>query len=337
MRGTPVLLTDPPDEGFVADSEDIQALLRGMRLSGAVFLEATFTAPWCCNSQVTPQECAPYATPVPRQIIGYHYVASGQMLLKVAGQPPLTVKQGEMVVLPRNDPHVIGSALTLKPVDVEEWITFDPNGLMRLELGGGGAATKILCGFLGDDLPYNPVLAMLPSVLKQNVVEGASGTWVESSFRQAATELADGKVGSTIFLGRLAELLFLEAVRRHLQDQPSDSAWNAGLRDHAVARALGLLHGQMARRWTTDALADEIGLSRSAFADRFSKVVGEPPMRYLARQRLNQACLLLKDSTASIASIAYEVGYESEAAFSRAFRREHGAPPAAWRQEQAGD
>jgi transcriptional regulator GlxA family with amidase domain len=207
---------------------------------------------------------------------------------------------------------------------------------MRLEMGGGGVATKILCGFLGDDLPYNPVLAMLPSVLKQNVVEGASGSWVESSFRQAATELADGRVGSTVFLGRLAELLFLEAVRRHLAEQPADSAWNAGLRDHAVARALGLLHGQMARRWTTDDLADKIGLSRSAFADRFTKIVGEPPMRYLARQRLNQACLLLKDSTASIASVAYEVGYESEAAFSRAFRREHGAPPATWR-EQALD
>jgi AraC-like DNA-binding protein len=124
-------------------------------------------------------------------------------------------------------------------------------------------------------------------------------------------------------------------VRRHLAQQPADSAWNAGLRDHAVARALGLLHGQMARRWTTDDLADEIGLSRSAFADRFTKIVGEPPMRYLARQRLNQACLLLKDRTASIASVAYEVGYESEAAFSRAFRREHGAPPATWRDENA--
>jgi AraC-like DNA-binding protein len=318
----------------MTDTGDIQAMLRGMRLSGAVFLEATFTAPWCVNSKVTPEECAPYAMPVPRQIIGYHYVASGQMLLKVAGQPPVTIHAGEIVVLPRNDPHVIGSALTLKPVDADEWVTFDPNGLLRLEMGGGGAPTTILCGFLGDDMPYNPVLAMLPAVLKQNVVEGAAGRWVESSFRQAATELLEGKGGSPVLLGRLAEMLFLEAVRRHLAQQPPDGAWTAGLQDHAVARALGLLHGQMARRWTTGDLADEIGLSRSAFADRFSRIVGEPPMRYLARHRLATASLLLKDSAASIASIAYEVGYESEAAFSRAFRRAYGAPPATWRQEQ---
>jgi AraC-like DNA-binding protein len=126
----------------------------------------------------------------------------------------------------------------------------------------------------------------------------------------------------------------MEAVRRYIAAQPS-GAWRAGLQDQAVGRALGLLHGQLTRRWTTDDLAQEIGLSRSAFADRFTKAVGDPPMRYLSRQRLGQACLLLKESSAGIASIAYEVGYESEAAFSRAFRREHGAPPAAWR-ERAG-
>lgn len=311
--------------------DDIQDLLRGLRFGGGVFLEAEFTAPWCVHSQVMPEDCLPFA-PVPHQIIGYHYVTEGSMLLKVQGHAPMSVEQGEIVVLTRNDRHVVGSSLSIPPINVDHLADFDPaGGLVRLEMGGGGARTKILCGFLGDDMPYNPVLAMLPAVLKQNVAEGASGSWIEGSFRQAARELADGKVGSPIFLAKLAELLFLEAIRRFVAAQPQDGAWSAGIRDHAVGRALGLLHGQIARRWTTDDLAGEIGLSRSAFADRFTRSVGEPPMRYLARRRLAQACVLLKSGTVSVASIAYEVGYESEAAFSRAFRREYGSPPAVWR------
>lgn len=311
--------------------DDIQGLLRGMRLGGGVFLEAEFTAPWCVNSQVMPEDCVPFA-PVPHQIIGYHYVTEGSMLLKVQGHTPIRVEQGELVVLTRNDPHVLGSSLNLPPIDAGHLVNLDPaGGLIRIEFGGGGPRTRILCGFLGDDMPYNPLLAMLPAVLKQNVAEGASGSWIEGSFRQAARELAEGKVGSPIFLAKLAELLFMEAVRRFVAAQPQDGAWSAGLKDRSVGRALGLLHGQIARRWTTDDLAAEIGLSRSAFADRFTRAVGEPPMRYLARRRLAHACILLKDGAASVASIAYEVGYESEAAFSRAFRREYGAPPAVWR------
>ena len=315
--------------------DTIQDMVRGMRLTGGVFLEAECTAPWCVNSQVTPEDCAPFAR-VPRQIISYHYVTAGQMLLKVSGAAPVAVTQGEIVVLPRNDPHVIGSTLAIQPTDAGHPVNSQPQGgLTRLVFGGGGARTHILCGFLGDDMPYNPVIAMLPAVLKQNVVEGASGTWIEGAYRQAAKELSEGQAGSPLFLARLAELLFLEAVRRYLASQPPGGAWQAGLQDQMVGRALGLLHGQLARRWTTDDLAREIGLSRSAFADRFTRAVGDPPMRYLSRQRLAHACLLLKDSSASIASIAYEVGYESEAAFSRAFRREQGTPPATWR-ERAG-
>lgn len=312
----------------------LQDMLRGMRLTSGLFLEAEFTAPWCVNSQVTPEDCAPFAR-IPRQIISYHYVTAGQMLVKVNGAPPVMAEQGEIVVLPRNDPHVIGSAPHIRPLNAAHPVNADPQKrLTRIVLGGGGARTNILCGFLGDDMPYNPVIAMLPAVLKQNVVDGASGSWIEGAYREAAKELSDGRAASPVFLAKLAELLFLEAVRRYLATQPP-GAWRAGLQDQAVGRALGLLHGQLARRWTTDDLAQEIGLSRSAFADRFTKAVGDPPMRYLSRQRLEQACLLLKESSAGIASIAYEVGYESEAACSRAFRREHGAPPAAWR-ERAG-
>jgi AraC-like DNA-binding protein len=309
-------------------------MLRAMRLTGGLFLDAEFTAPWCVTAKVGPEDCTPF-TPEPRQIIAYHYVTAGRLLLKVSGQTPIPVQRGEIVVLPRNDHHLIGSAMNLRPVSAEHLIRPNPDGgLAHIVHGGGGERTHILCGFLGNDMPHNTIVAMLPSVLKVDVEGGASGSWIESSFRFAAKELAEGKVKSPAILAKLAELLFMEAVRRYLATQPPGrSAWTAGMQDPIVGRALGLLHGQMTRRWTTEDLAREIGLSRSAFAERFTRIVGEPPMRYLAQQRLAHASVLLRETVDAVARIAYEVGYESEAAFNRAFRREFGVPPAAWRRD----
>lgn len=139
-----------------------------------------------------------------------------------------------------------------------------------------------------------------------------------------------------MILAKLAELMFMEAVRRYFASQPpAANAWAAGMRDPVIGRALGLLHGQIARRWTTGELAHELAVSRSAFAERFTRAVGEPPMRYLARQRFEQASSQLKETADPIARIGYDVGYESEEAFNRAFRREYGTPPAAWRKENA--
>ncbi|QPB22682.1 AraC family transcriptional regulator [Rhizobium sp. 007] len=307
-------------------------MFRTMRLTGGIFLDADFTAPWCVTAKVGPEDCAPF-TPEPRQIIAYHYVTAGHLLLKVSGQKPIPVEGGEIVVLPRNDDHVIGSSLTIRPISAERLIQPSPDGgLARIVHGGGGERTHIYCGFLGNDMPHNTVTAMLPSVLKLNVADGASGNWIESSFRFAAQELAAGHVNSTAILAKLAELLFMEAVRRYFASQPPGrNAWAAGIHDPIIGHALGLLHGQMTRHWTTEDLAREIGLSRSAFAERFTRIIGEPPMRYLAQQRLVQASVLLKETSDAVARIAYAVGYESEASFNRAFRREYGVPPAAWR------
>lgn len=310
-------------------------MLRGMRLTGGLFLDADFTAPWCVKSKVGPEDCAPF-TPVPRYIIAYHYVTAGRLLLKVDGQPPISVDSGEIVVLPRNDDHVIGSALNRRAVSAEHLIKPAPDGgLARIVHGGGGERTHILCGFLGSDMHHNALVAMLPSVMKLGIADGVSGNWIESSFRFAAQELAEGTVKSPAILARLAELLFMEAVRRYIASRPpGQTFWEAGTTDPIVGRALGLLHNQMARRWTTEDLAREIGFSRSAFAERFARIVGEPPMRYLAGQRLEQASMRLAESSDAIARIAYDVGYESEAAFNRAFRRKYGVPPAAWRRER---
>lgn len=312
--------------------DELLDTLRAMRLSGGIFLDAEFTAPWCVSAQVGPEDCSPF-TAEPRHIIAYHYVTKGRCLVKVADQKPLEVQRGEIVVVPRNDPHVIASATSLRPLSVDNLIHAAPEGgLAKITYGGGGARTTILCGFLGSDLPQSALIGLLPSILKIDAADGASEDWIKSTFQFAARELAAGQTNSPLILAKLAELLFMEAVRRYLSSQPpSANTFAAGMHDPLVGRALGLLHGQIARRWTTDDLARELALSRSAFAERFTRAVGEPPMRYLARQRFEQASLQLKESADPIARIAYSVGYESEEAFSRAFRREYGVPPAAWR------
>lgn len=307
-------------------------ILRTMHLTGGIFLDATFTAPWCVSSQIAPEDCQPFL-PVPRSIVAFHFVSAGQLQLQVAGDAPLVVEPGEIVTLPRNDDHLIGSQLDLAPVSTHSLIQPGTDGrLASIRHGGGGETTRIVCGFLGTDKPNDPVLLMLPRVLKLKVAEGPSAAWVDSSFRFAAQEPAVLSSGSPEVLTRLAEVLFIDVVRRYLATLPvANGAGFAGMLDPKVAQALSLLHGQMRHRWRTDELARTVGLSRSAFAERFSHTMGESPMRYLARERLREASRRLKKSKDSLALIAFETGYESESAFNRAFKREFGEPPATWR------
>jgi AraC-like DNA-binding protein len=335
MRGTPEVLTNAPARVPGRTFMDVVLdMLQRLRLNGGLFLDAEFTAPWCVRAQVGPEDCLPFV-PQPRHIIAYHYVTEGELLLKVAGHPPVRVPAGAVVVLPRNDPHVIGSALARRAISAEQLIVPGPDGgLARIVHGGGGACTRVLCGFLGSDMAHSPVLGMLPNVLTLDIAEAASAGWLESSFRFAAHQLAGARLESPAILAKLAELLFMEAVRRYVATfAPEQGGWIAGMQDPLIARALGLVHGDVRRRWTTDELAHQVGLSRSAFADRFTRVMGQPPMRYLTRHRLERAAAQLGGSGESIARIAYDVGYESEAAFSRAFSREYGVTPAVWRKE----
>ncbi len=255
------------------------------------------------------------------------------MYFELVGASPVEVAAGEILLLPRNDRHALGSARGLCPVVIDHLIQLpDAMGPAVLRFGGGGAVTHIVCGFLGCDVPQNPLVASLPAMLKLNVREGAGGEWIGQSFQRAAEEFAASGLGSTTVLSKLAELLFVEAVRRYLGTLPEDqNGWLAGLRDRIVGRALALLHARAAHAWTTQELAQSVGLSRSAFAQRFTGLIGTPPMRYLAKWRLQLAAVRLRESPRSTAQIAYEVGYESEAAFSRAFKRAFGITPAAWR------
>ena len=319
-------------------TDPLPEVLRAVRLSGGVFLDARFTAPWCVHSQITPEDCQPYLVS-PAQLVAYHFVIDGRLLLGLDGHPPLEVAAGEIVILPRNDGHTLASAERLKPINAHDLIQLgEDGGLARIIHGGGGALTHIVCGFLGSEDAHNPLLATLPPVLKIDIRQGTSREWVEASVRFAARELTEGKFASSGVMSRLSELLFVEAVRNYassLGDQ--HSGWLKGVKDPYVGRALALVHGNIAHPWTAEALASEVALSRSTFHDRFAALVGMPPIRYVTYWRLQTAKEKMREGRRSIAQVAFAVGYESEEAFSRAFKREFGIPPARWRDaRQAG-
>jgi AraC-like DNA-binding protein len=205
-------------------------------------------------------------------------------------------------------------------------------GLARIQHGGGGATTRIVCGYLASEAPHDLLIERLPRLLTLAVRDATTRAWIESSLGLAASELAANRAGAQTMLSKLSELLFAEAVRDYVASLPdSERGWLAALRDVHVGRALALLHERPAAEWRVDDLARRVGLSRSAFTDRFVALLGEPPIRYLARWRMQLALELLRDPARSVAEVAAAVGYDSEAAFSRAFKRALGVAPAAWR------
>jgi len=309
-------------------------LLRVVRLSGGVFLDAEFSAPWSITAQVGPEDCR-LVLAEPARVIAFHYVISGNLLLQMDRDAPVEVRGGNIVLLPRNDAHTLASHRGLKAVDAEKLIQVDPGGLARIRHGGGGDVTRIICGFVGTESDCHPLIDALPSTLVLDLNGKAAGEWIFSSFRYAAQELAAARAGSATVLAKLSELMFVEAVRCYLEALPADErGWLAGLRDPAVGRALALLHTELARPWTAEELARRVYLSRSTFADRFTALIGAPPITYLTRWRMQVAAQRLYESRRSVAQISADVGYESEIAFARAFKRQFSMSPAQWRKQK---
>ena len=313
-------------------------VLRVAHLTGGVFLHAEFFAPWCIAARLAPEHCAPVLGPASHLII-YHYVVEGDLRIQVEGEDgeSLVIGAGEIVMLPRNDLHLIGSDLSLPPVAGSDVIHPPKNGgLFSIHHGGNGRRTRMVCGFLGcDSAEGNPVISTLPPLLRLNIEQGGGAEWIRSTFQYAAEEVSAGRPGSDTVLAKLSELLFVETVRRYAEALPDGQAgWFAGLRDPYVARALALLHHDIARRWTVDDLCREVGLSRSALADRFIRLIGVPPAHYLASWRMQVATQKLRNTSASLAQVAEMVGYDFEAAFSRAFKKAFGAAPATWRRSK---
>jgi AraC-like DNA-binding protein len=309
-------------------------VLRLVRLSSGIYLDAEFSAPWCVRSQLGPEERR-LLLPDRRHVISYHYVAEGRLLVTVAGGTPTEVRAGQIVLFPRNDMHFLGSVITERAPSTHELIQMsDTGGLLPIVHGGGGEKTRMVCGFLGGEGPHNPLLATLPPMLVLDVRDAPGGDWIRRLFDYGAHGITGSDPGAATVLSKMSELLFVEAIRRYLASLPAQQrGWLAGLRDVAIGKALALIHTRLAEEWTARTLAREVGMSRSVFADRFTALIGAPPRRYLTTWRLQVAADKLREGRLSIAEAAFEVGYQSDVAFTRAFKREFGASPAAWRRQ----
>jgi len=311
-------------------------VLRAVRLSGAVFFDVSASAPWVAE---TPGGDAIVSRvfPAADHLMSYHVVTEGSCWGGLIDAPPLQMLAGDIIVFPHGDPHVLSSKPGMRGApDIGLYRPPGQGGRLPFTLTMGATRrdpAKIVCGFLGcDTRPFNPLLSALPRVIHQRArAEGPLAQFVQL----AVSESRQPRVGGEVVLGRLSELLFVDVVRNYLEMLPENRTdWLAGLRDPYVGRALAALHGDPARQWTIDALAREAGLSRSALAERFTLYAGQPPMQYLASWRMQIAAHLLLNGAESVASLASKVGYESEAAFSRAFKKIVGVPPGAWRRQR---
>jgi AraC family transcriptional regulator, alkane utilization regulator len=329
MTRAPELLPEAPPELAL-----IEEALRLVHLSSAVFLRGEFEAPWAFIS-LGPQEYAAALSPGAACLVLFHIVLEGSCWVRLESGEEVTVRAGEAVVLPYSDRHRMGSPGDSAPVPVAQLLPPLPWTTMPvMRLGSGGPPTRILCGYLRcEDLLFHPLLRALPALIHVQPASTPASEWLRASARYALAEAARGG-GSA----RLPELLLVDCLRQYLQRLPaSRTGWLAALREPVVGRALSLLHGAPAEPWTVAQLARRVAVSRSVLGERFAAVLGVPPMRYLAQWRLQLASHLLRSSSATLPSVAKRVGYDSEAAFSRAFKRELGLPPAAWRRRSPRD
>ena len=312
--------------------DTLSDVLRAVRLSGAFFFDVQARAPWVAE---TPQGCSVVDAMFPGSdhLICYHLLIEGTCWVEIEGEQPIKMSAGDIIVLPHGDTHVLTTELGMrKSPQMSMYRRPESGGVLpsRISMGTeGGSAANFVCGFLGcDSRPYNPLLTALPRVIHvSNQTSGALGEY----FKFALAETRN-RMGGECMLGRISELMFVDVVRRYLETLPADrSTWLSGLRDQYVGRALTALHANPSRDWTLEALAAEAALSRSAFAERFTQFVGQPPMQYLTNWRMQLATNYLRSGNESVASIGNRVGYESEAAFSRAFKKVLGTPPSEWR------
>ena len=313
----------------------LSEVLKVVKLEGAIYYNAEFAAPWCFRAPPS-SVLAPHFSAGSGHVIIYHLVTEGQGFagLEDGNRVPLTA--GDVIIFPHGDSHVVGNGTHLQPVDQErELHRIFAQGLKLARAGGGGEVTKLVCGYMSCDPQLSRVfLAGLPSIFKVNIRDGAAGQWLENSIRFSVEEADASRAGGETVLAKLSEVLFIETLRRYIAELPAEqTGWLAGVRDPEVGKALALLHRHPARPWTIADLARDVGLSRSVLAERFRHYLDEPPMSYLTRWRLQLGAQALKSSSRSVAEIAAEVGYESEAAFNRAFKREYRVPPARFRSE----
>jgi AraC-like DNA-binding protein len=309
-------------------------ILSGVKLNGAFFFNAEFSAPWCFSSPAS-NTLAPLLAPGAPHLVIYHFVIDGIAFVQLPDGESLELGPGDVVVLPHGDPHFMTSSRGLTGAALTSSILskIKSRDLSPMQAGGGGDAARYVCGYMACD-PFlsRPILGGLPTVFKVNIRTDRAGQWLENSILHLAEEAASGRVGSDAMLAKLSEALFVDTLRRYVASLPEQqNGWLAGARDPIVGKSLGFLHSRIAHPWTIADLAEEVGISRTALVERFTRYLSEPPMTYLTRWRLRLAARCLETTSRGVADIAAEVGYESEAAFNRAFKRELGQPPGRYR------
>jgi AraC-like DNA-binding protein len=319
--------------GSGAMNDTLSEVLRAVRLKGAVFFDVACSAPWVAETPPA-KVIASAILPDTEHVMEYHVVTSGSCWASVVGHDiaPVRLSAGDVVAFPQGHGHVLSSERGMRgDPDARDLVDKQTQLPVLLNLDGGGDDhAHIVCGFLGcDSRPFNPLLESLPPIL--HVRSNEQSEWMQQFSRFALMEANEKRMGGGGILSKLGELMFVELVRRYVESLPEESlGWLGGLRERHTGRALHLIHTQPKRDWTLDSLAKEAGLSRSSFTERFTGYVGMPPIQYLQKWRLQMAASRLIEG-GTIADIAADIGYESEAAFSRAFKRVIGASPADWR------
>ena len=332
MTGTSEMLTETPKSADL-----LSDVLDSMHLAGAVLFRAEFGEPWSIAVPDAGQlaRTLPFRT---EHLIPFHVIADGGCWLEAGEQNPVWLKAGDAILLPYGDMHHLRGREPAQTVHVSQLLPAPPwSDMFVLEHGGNGSSTTMICGFLQcDELLFNPVLRNLPRVLHVSPEATTSDSWLASTIRQTAQEASKPSPGSRSMLPRLTELMFVEILRKHMQSlTAAEAGWLAAFNDPVAGAALTCLHTAPLRNWNVPELARHVGVSRTVLAERFKHFLDQPPMKYLARWRLQLAAQQLKSSDLPLKTIADQGGYDSEAAFSRAFKRCFGSSPGDWRRRQS--
>jgi AraC-like DNA-binding protein len=309
--------------------------LTAVRMTGAIFFSLECYAPW--GFSVPPlRDVAHILAPGTERVVSYHLVTEGRALVQFGDREPIEVNAGEVLIIPHGDAHTVsnGSPTELIDATLRDYLA---GTLNSMRYGADGERTRFICGYFGCERHADRMfLAGLPTIIKIDIRADESGAWIENSIKHLVSNANVNRPGHGILLAKASEALFVEAMRRYMESLPPErDGWLAGARDPIVGAALALMHRRPHDAWTLQSLAETVGTSRSVLSERFDRFLGEPPLTYLTRWRLQLASRLLETTRKPIQQIAAEIGYDSEAAFNRAFKREYGAPPARHRKNFA--
>jgi AraC-like DNA-binding protein len=295
-------------------------VLGTVKLKGNLFCSTRFSAPWAISLPKS-------------QFAHFHIIERGRGWITLANQLPVLVGSGDLVIIPHGLGHVLGDDPATPALPLEEIAARGIPLHNGLRYGGTGLETQIVCGSFHFENPTaNPILALLPPLIHLRSSDGETHEWLGRTLRLLADEARHARQGSGTIITRLTDIIFVQAMRAWIEEQPEGKGgWLGALRDPQIGAALGLIHRSPARTWTVSSLAAQAGMSRSPFAARFTALVGEPPLSYLTYWRMQLAAELLSNERLTVSETAERIGYVSDAAFSRAFRRRFGESPGQYR------